>query len=142
MQAFIEKGRTLMGRLPKGGDLLGELTRVCREAEISLGEVRAIGAVERARIGYYDMAAREYKWLDLDRELEILSLLGNVSFKDGEVFVHAHVVLGDDQGRARGGHLAEGAPIFACEFAVQEYISPAPFTREFDEPTGLLLWGG
>ena len=34
--------------------------------------------------------------------------------------VHAHVTLGDAEGRAFGGHLAAGTPVFACEFVIQE----------------------
>ncbi len=137
----MEPGRLLMGRLPKGCDLLAELTRICQDNRITLGEVRAIGAVERAKIGYYDMQSREYQWLELDQELEILSLVGNVSLKDGEVFVHAHITLGDDKGRAFGGHLAEGTKVFACEYAIQEYKSSTRLQRLWDEPTGLYLWG-
>ncbi len=137
----MEPGRLLMGRLPKGYDLLAELTRICQDNRITLGEVRAIGAVERAKIGYYDMQSREYQWLELDQELEILSLVGNVSLKDGEVFVHAHITLGDDKGRAFGGHLAEGTKVFACEYAIQEYKSSTRLQRLWDEPTGLYLWG-
>ncbi len=131
----------MMGRLPKGCDLLDELTRICRDNQVTLGEVRAIGAVERAKIGYYDMQSRRYSWLELEQELEILSLAGNVSLKDGEVFVHAHITLGDDKGRAHGGHLAEGTTVFACEYLVREYLSDTPLRRLWDEPTGLYLWG-
>ena len=141
MQVFMEPGRILMGRLPKGCDLLAELSGICQENRISLGEVRALGAVERARIGYYDMQSRQYRWLELEQEMEILSLVGNVSLKDGEVFVHAHITLGDEKGRAFGGHLAEGSKVFACEYAIWEYTSPTKLERVWDEPTGLYLWG-
>jgi predicted DNA-binding protein with PD1-like motif len=133
-------GQRIMGRLPKGGDLLEALTAVCQEAGIELGGVRAIGAVTRARIGYYDQATRKYNFLDLNQDLEILALIGNVSLKDGKPFVHAHVTLGDDQGRAFGGHLAEGCEVFACEFEIEQYASDQPLERGWDEPTGLMLW--
>ena len=137
----MEPGRVLMGRLPKACDLLAELTRICQENQITLGEVRALGAVEQAKVGYYDMLSRQYQWLELDQELEILALVGNVSLKDGEVFVHAHITLGDSQGRAFGGHLAEGTKVFACEYVIREYKSDTPLERVWDEPTGLYLWG-
>ncbi|MFH1034702.1 MAG: PPC domain-containing DNA-binding protein [Pseudomonadota bacterium] len=133
-------GQRIMGRLPKDGDLLAELTKVCQEAGITLGGVRAIGAVTKARIGYYDQASRVYEFLELNQDLEILALMGNVSLKDGQPFVHAHVTLGDAQGRAFGGHLVEGCQIFACEFEIEQYASQAPLERVWDEPTGLMLW--
>ena len=51
-------GRCLMGRLAKGDDLLQALEKVCQEHNITLGEVRALGAVTRAKVGFYDQAQR------------------------------------------------------------------------------------
>jgi predicted DNA-binding protein with PD1-like motif len=129
-----------MGRLQKGDDLLSTLQGICSELGISQGNVSAIGAVACARIGYYDQSQRQYELLDLSRHLEILSLMGNVSLKDGEVFVHAHVVLGDESGLAYGGHLAEGTEVFACEFTIQELLTETPLRRVVDSATGLFLW--
>jgi predicted DNA-binding protein with PD1-like motif len=44
----LTPGRKIMGRLPKGEDLLAALSKVVREHGIILGEVRAIGAVSQA----------------------------------------------------------------------------------------------
>jgi hypothetical protein len=124
----------------KGEDLLAALTNCAREHGITLGEVQAIGAVSRARVGYYNQAERKYYFLDLARPLEIIALTGNISLKDGEPMVHAHVTLSDSDGRAFGGHLAEGTLVFACEFAIQEYRSATALVRQMDDPTGLFLW--
>ena len=74
-----------------------------REHGITLGEVQAIGAVSQARVGFYHQAERKYYFLELPRPLEIASLMGNISLKDGEPIVHAHVTLTD---REPGGLLA------------------------------------
>ncbi|MCK9377505.1 MAG: DUF296 domain-containing protein [Syntrophobacterales bacterium] len=105
-----------------------------------MGEVRALGAVTQARVGYYNQAERQYYFLELARPLEIVSLIGNISLKDGKSMVHAHLTLADADGRAFGGHLAPGTLVFACEFILQEYEAAAPFLRRMDEPTGLFLW--
>jgi hypothetical protein len=136
----VTPGRKIMGRLAKGEDLLAGLSKVVREEGITLGEVRAIGAVSQARVGYYHQTERRYYWLDLERPLEIASLIGNISLKDGEPMVHAHVTLSDGEGRAFGGHLAEGTLVFACEFTIQEYQPVTPLVRQMDDPTGLFLW--
>jgi predicted DNA-binding protein with PD1-like motif len=140
MQIAVTPGRRLMGRLGKGEDLLLALEKRCIEAGIQLGAVKAIGAVSRARFGYYDQTERKYAFLEMKQPLEILALLGNVSLKDGKVMVHAHVTLADAQGRAWGGHLAEGTLVFACEFEIQEYSGEKPLSRAWDEETGLFLW--
>ncbi len=43
-------------------------------------------------------------------------------------------------GRAVGGHLAEGAPVFACEFVIYEYLADQTLARQNDPETGLMLW--
>ncbi|MEW6425743.1 MAG: DUF296 domain-containing protein [Bacillota bacterium] len=142
MKGAVRTARRIMGRLKKGDDLLAALTRECENAEITLGEVRALGAVSRARAGYYDQTGREYKYIEREAPQEILALVGNVSLKDGRPFVHAHIVFSDEEGRAWGGHLAEGTIVFACEFIVREYLSEERFERRFDDETGLFLWSG
>ncbi len=140
MNITVTPGRKIIGRLAKGDDLLAALEALAQEHNITLGEVTAIGAVSQARIGYYNQDERQYYFLDLDRHLEILALVGNISMKDGKPMVHAHVTLGDSEGRAFGGHLAPGTLAFACEFAIQEFVSDITLSRQIDDPTGLFLW--
>jgi predicted DNA-binding protein with PD1-like motif len=71
--------------------------------------------------------------------LEITSLTGNVSIKDGKPLVHVHVTLADKKGNAFGGHLAEGTIVFACEVCIQVFQGE-PLKRGFDKTTGLPLW--
>jgi hypothetical protein len=131
--------RVLMGRLRRGDDLLGALTDVCNTSGIHLGQLRAIGAVEQAVFGSYDQQSWQYTYLTMKQPLELLSLIGNVSLREGEVALHAHVVLGDEAGSTCGGHLAEGTRVFACEYIIEEF-SGSDLSRVRDEQTGLPLW--
>lgn len=140
MNIKVTPGRTIIGRLAKGEDLLTGLENCARQHGITLGAVQAIGAVTQARIAYYDQTARKYNFLDLPRPLEITSLIGNISLKDGKTMIHAHITLADSAGRGSGGHLAEGTKVFACEFILQEYQSDTPLVRRLDPATGLTLW--
>ena len=137
----VHPSEIYMGRLAHGADLLEELTRIVVERGIRLGRIEAIGAVQRARIGFYDQETRAYLYNDLDYPLEITLLSGNISIKEGQPFVHAHVTLADEAGRAVGGHLAAGTIVFACEFMIQAFEGPV-FERRLDETTGLPLWSG
>jgi len=119
--------------------LLEELTNICTVRGVTLGRIEAIGAVQKACIGFYDQEEGEYKVRTLDRPLEILQLVGNVSLKDGKLFVHAHVTLADETGRSHGGHLVAGTTVFACEFVLEAFDGPT-FDRRPDEDTGLPLW--
>lgn len=135
----VRSERILMGRLERGTDLLGELIDICAKEKIRLGRVEAIGAVTRVRLGFYHQEAREYRHFAINRPLEISSLQGNISLKDGNPFVHAHVVATGAGGRSWGGHLASGTEVFACEFLIEVFSGPE-FSRGYDRDTGLGLW--
>jgi predicted DNA-binding protein with PD1-like motif len=135
----IVQSRTFMGRLPLDGDLLESLTEVAKTHNVKLGWVQALGAVRKAKLGYYDQSTREYGFTEYDEPMEICNLVGNVSLKDGEPICHIHVTLSREDGTCVGGHLAPGTVIFACEFKMTELEGPE-YVRGFDEPTGLPLW--
>jgi predicted DNA-binding protein with PD1-like motif len=135
----IKPSKMYMGKLSHGSDLLQEITDLCIEKHIKLGRVEGIGAVQKARIGYYNQAAREYQYIELDHALEITKLIGNISVKDNAPFVHAHITLSDKKGKAFGGHLAQGTLIYACEIMLQSFEGPE-LTRSYDKVTGLPLW--
>ena len=135
----VKAMKTFMGKLEYGADLLEEITRICVDKDIQLGRVEALGAVKKVRLGYYNQKDREYHFYELDQTLEITSLVGNVSIKDGAPIVHAHVTFSDKDGHAYGGHLAPGTIVFACEIVIQVLDGPK-FERRLDQETGLPLW--
>jgi len=132
--------RTVIGQLERGSDLYDGIARIAVEQGIRVGRVTGIGAVQKAKLAYYDQKVMKYYDIDLNEPLEIVSLYGNISTKDGKPFVHAHVVLADEQGNGKGGHLLPGGtPVFACELTIEEFEGPE-IVRGFDQNTGLTLW--
>jgi hypothetical protein len=72
--------------------------------------------------------------------MELLSLSGNISRKDGEVSIHGHITIssGLDDGRAYGGHLIEGCVVFStCEVIIAE-ITGLEMKRNIDSETRVL----
>ncbi len=135
----VKPGKIYMGKLAHWSDLLDEITSICNVHNIRLGRIEALGAVKKARLGFYDQEAQEYQFHDIDKHLEITNLIGNVSVKDGQPIVHAHITLADEDGNAYGGHLVPGTIVFACEIIIQSLEGPE-FQRGFDDETGLPLW--
>jgi len=135
----VKPRELFMGKLSYGGDLLEEITDICRKNNIQLGHIEALGAVQRARFGFYNQKKREYQFTILNKSLEITKLIGNISLKGGNPFVHAHITLADETGKVFGGHLAPGTLTFACEFILEAFEGPT-FKRSYDEETGLPLW--
>ena len=135
------RGRRVVARLPHGGDLLEEIAAVADAHEMQAAELRAIGALQTARLAFYDQASHEYGEFAVDAPVELVALLGNVSRRDGATAVHAHATLAGHDGACVGGHVAPGCVIFACELIVQELVGE-PLVRERDDVTGLPLWRG
>jgi predicted DNA-binding protein with PD1-like motif len=132
---------TFIGRFSYGEDLLDALRNFCVTHRITAGTFTLIGAVQNAKLGFYDQKKKRYAGrVSISQKLEITCCTGNISFKDGEIFVHAHITLADHAGRAFGGHLMPGTRIFAAEFCIQKF-SGVRLTRKDDPVTGLSLWG-
>jgi predicted DNA-binding protein with PD1-like motif len=135
------RGRRVVARLTHGGDLLEEIAAVADAHGMQAAELRAIGALQRARLAFYDQAAHEYGEFAVDAPVELVALLGNVSRRDGATAVHAHATLAGHDGVCIGGHVAPGCILFACELILQELVGE-PLERELDAVTGLPLWRG
>ena len=135
----VNASKVFMGKLKHGADLLEEITNICKDHGIRLGRIEAFGAVKKARLGFYNQKTRKYQDFTLDRPFEITKLIGNISLKDGNPIIHAHLTLVDENGSTYGGHLMPGTLIFACEIILQIFEGTS-FERKFDEETGLPLW--
>jgi uncharacterized protein len=135
---------TVVARLQYGADLLDAIAQVAQEHGVTMGEFRAIGALQRGRLSSYDQQTpdprnRTYGAIELEEPVEIVSLLGTVSLREGEPSVHAHACLADSEGRCFGGHVEHGCAVFACELALDSLEGPA-LERGYDGVTGLWLW--
>ena len=132
-------GRRFVGRLPHGKDLIDSVQEFCKDNAINMATFSLIGAVSSVTIGAYDQQQQVYVTFTELKPLEILTCTGNVSIKDGKPFIHAHVVLCDEQGKTIGGHLFSESIIFAGEIDLQELLGE-PMKRKYDDTTGLMLW--
>ena len=139
MAEKVKAAEIFIGKLAYNADLLSEITDFCVKKDISLGRVEALGAVQRACLGFYDQQKKKYEYKTINEPMEIAKLIGNVSTKDNTPFVHAHITLTDKKGRAYVGHLAQGTVVFACEFILEAFHGPE-LKRTHDKETGLPLW--
>lgn len=133
-----DANKELMVRLKHDADLIQSIAELARSRGIEAGSFTAIGALKSARLGYYDQKNHDYREIKIDSPHEMASCVGNVSLSDGEPFVHAHVVLADEKGSTKAGHLLEGI-VFAAEVHLRQLEGPK-LERKHDEVTGLWLW--
>ena len=134
-----QPGRRFLGRLPHGKDLITSIEDFCTASAIQMATFSVIGAVSSATVGAYDQKQHVYVTFTENAPLEILTCIGNVSLKDGAPAIHAHIVLGDEQGKITGGHLFSETILFAGEIDLQEFTGK-PLKRVYDNTTGLMLW--
>jgi len=127
----------IITRLCYGKDLISEIERVCKEKNVKTGWFIVIGALKNLTYGFYDQSLKQYMKSSFDKECEITSCTGNVSFLDNKIFVHAHINFADEKGDVKGGHLFKGE-IFAAEIIIFDYEQK--LIRKFDRETNLKLW--
>ncbi|RLG91915.1 MAG: DNA-binding protein [Candidatus Hecatellales archaeon] len=141
MASFLEGslGRIFVVRLPTDGDLLKTIEGFAGEMGVEAGVLWVIGAVRKAVIKYYNQEEKKYSRISLNKPLEILSCIGNISKLEGKIIAHVHLVLGDKDGKTFGGHLDEGTKIFSAEMILLE-VKNVVLERVYDEVTGLNLF--
>jgi predicted DNA-binding protein with PD1-like motif len=102
-------GETRVVILDSGEEAFAALTKFANDAGITAASLTAIGAFERATVGWFDVDRRTYKEIEVSQQCEVLSAIGDVAVgDDGKASLHVHVVLGLSDGTTRGGHLLNG----------------------------------
>ncbi|MBI5013070.1 MAG: DNA-binding protein [Methylocystis sp.] len=124
--------------LDSGEEAFAALTKFANEEQLSAASLTAIGAFERATIGWFDLVARNYRKIEIDEQCEVLSAIGDVAVgDDGKASLHVHVVLGLSDGSTRGGHFLSGIVRPTLEVVLTE--APARLRRRKRPDLGIAL---
>jgi uncharacterized protein len=118
-------------------EAMSGLAEFAKAHSLGAAQFTAIGAFRNVTLGYFDWESKQYRKIPVREQVEVLSLIGDVSLDDGEPKVHAHVVVGRSDGTTLGGHLIEGVVRPTLEVILTE--SPEHLTKEIDEESGLAL---
>lgn len=133
----IEGLRTFVVVFDKGDEPYQGLTDFCEENDVSAASLTAVGAFSRATLAYFDPSRMEYVDIPIESQVEVLSMVGDVALSGGEPEVHAHMVVGHEDGSTQGGHLKEAAVFPTLEVVLTE--TPAHLHKRHDPETGLTL---
>jgi predicted DNA-binding protein with PD1-like motif len=130
--------RTFAVVFETGDEAMEGLQAFARKEGLAGSRFTAIGAFGNAVLGYFDVDTRDYRRIPIAEQVEVLSLLGDVSLApDGAPQVHAHVVVGKADGSAHGGHLLRATVRPTLEVMLIE--EPAHLQRRFDPTSGIAL---
>jgi predicted DNA-binding protein with PD1-like motif len=129
--------KTFAAVLDTNDKIMECLLEIAAKEKLDAAQFTAIGAFSELTIGFFDFSIKDYIKIEIKEQLEVLSIVGDISLFNNEPQLHAHIVVGKRDGTAHGGHLIEGIVHPTLEIIINE--SPAHLRREKDEATGLPL---
>jgi uncharacterized protein len=130
--------------LDEGEEAFSALSDFAARRQLSAGQVTAVGAFERATVGWFDRSAMDYRRIEIAQQCEVLSLVGDIALGAGsggsaqsQPQPHLHAVLGLGDGTTRGGHLLEGRVWPTLEVIIRE--APVELRKTHRPEVGLAL---
>lgn len=129
--------RTFALVFERGDDVMSNLQRFAAEQGLTASRFTAIGAFERATLGYFDWERKDYEHIPVQEQVEVLTLVGDVALEGTKPKLHAHVVLGRRDGSTVGGHLLEARVRPTLEVVLVD--APSHLCRVHDPVSGLAL---
>lgn len=132
----FEQGYVL--RLDPGEEVVESLTRLVDREGVQLGCVSALGAANDVTIGIFNTVEKQYYSQRYQGDFEISALVGNVSRKDGEPYLHLHITIGNPvTGQVHAGHLSRAVISATLELFLQ--VWDGRVGRKFSDTVGLNL---
>lgn len=149
-QAMTSKnGRTIIGRILPGTDLIGGIEKICQDNDLNCGAiVAAIGSLSRGGFVYAlpnKNTKMGIKYSDptiVDGPLELLACQGMIGLTvEGDRSIHLHGLVSDPDRKVYGCHFLENAnPVLVTvEILIHEHEG-VRMVREQDIETGFLLF--
>lgn len=130
--------RVIFAKMEPGEDVFETIGAVAKEHGVRSGQLSLIGAVSKAKLGYFHVEASEYRDFTIDEDVEVVSCIGDISTHEGNLVVHAHMIVADETGKCWGGHLMTGCKVsVTIELVIIE--TEIELIRKRDDRTGLNL---
>ena len=94
-------------RLDQNDQIIASLLAFAKKERVRLATIQGLGAVKDFTVGFFNPESRQYQEQKFQGFYEITTLLGNMTTKDGEPYLHVHATFGDENFQILGGHLKE-----------------------------------
>lgn len=128
-------GNTYAMRLDTGDEIAASIMHLCQEEGIMLGTIMGLGAVDHVLAGIYNLEAKEYRQYEINGEKEIVSLTGNITRQNANVYLHIHIAVSGEDGSVVGGHLNEAKISATSEIFISKIAGS--IERRYDDKVGL-----
>lgn len=135
---FKKFGDKYVIRINPGQPLVASLKNFCTGKKIHFATISGIGSLQSVTLGFFNPKTKEYQQKTFKEPLEMASLTGNITTKDGEVIIHPHTVVAGDNYKALAGHMVEAEVSLTAEIIIEPI--KGTLVKSFDTQTGLNLF--
>lgn len=133
-----DDGKVWLLVLASGETVKAALEDFAKAQALQSASFVALGAFEKAHIGYFQWDKKTYKEIPVDEQVEVITLAGDiVRDEKGAPSLHAHTVLGRSDGTTLGGHLLDATVRPTLEITLTQ--SPAHLVRRKHAELGIAL---
>jgi uncharacterized protein len=121
-----------------GDELLSGVSDFVKQQKVGSARFTAIGALRSAKTAWFDIAKKSYKVNIINKQSELVSLIGDIGLYEGTPTVHAHFSVASETGAMEGGHLIEAFTFPTVELFMT--VFPVVLDKELDPDTDLKLF--
>ena len=130
-----QENNIILIRLFTGEEIHEKIIEACNKHKIKTAIILSgIGQLQSATIGYFK-GKGNYFPETFNKNLELLSLTGNICKGKNEYLLHLHTILGEENKNTIGGHLIKGKISVTGEIALIKTEINA--NRKNNDETGL-----
>lgn len=80
--------RTFALILDSGDEVISALEAFANEHSLTASRITAIGAFSSATLGYFNWDIKEYERIEVDEQVEVLSLVGDIALHGPDAKLH------------------------------------------------------
>ncbi len=130
-------GHQYVLRLDPGEEVRPTLLDFVRREDIRGGFFVAFGAFGRLKLQYFKTSLKRYEDHEINQQVEVVSLLGNIARENGKPVIHMHAAVADEQLKTYSGHVSDGTVRPTLEVFLTSF--EGEIRRGHDSTTGLEL---
>jgi hypothetical protein len=121
----------------QGDEAFSGLLEFADKYHVASAHFTAIGALNRATLGWFDPQRKMYKKIFISGQHEVIGMSGDIALYQGKPVVHTHMIVGSPDGTTRAGHVLDA--IVSPTLEVMVTVDPVAMKKRFDPETDLTL---